>query len=602
MDKSTAFSNIQEELKKRDIKEPVFGLDLGTTNSCIAVVQQGKVPTVIRLTSGRTTMPSCILWKGKDEFVVGLEAYKERYKPNAKYSVKTMMGSDEKVVLRYNKKEKVMTPEEVSAEIIKGIVKQASDQFKDIKTLVISLPAYFSSSQVEATINAGKLAGMNVIGITREPTAAAINYGMTSLTANEETMLVYDLGGGTFDVSLIRITKTSKEDLDALSSIYEGLEEDAGVSEQSGSVLYSVISVDGDSHLGGDDIDKEFLKIVEEKLANEHKILPSLIQRQEKEKLLLELEKIKKNGVGTYVHTVTFRLLNGEKKKVSIEISPEDFTRATKTIYNKTKVIVDRVLANAKIEKPNTITLVGGSTKSPIIQGLLAKDFPDIQINSSMNPDEAVAAGAAIYAKELQYGDSDISVFEVVPRTIGLYINTGVTPLIHKNKVLPCEVTETFTTLEDDQEFIDVHLMEGESRIPEECDYINSVRLTGFKKGKAGEVAVPVTLKVDSNGVLTVTVRVGDKSKTATLVNLLGRDHKKVTTMTASEKKINRWKRFANTLSEENKELLLGLIEQHLEGDIDQDEIVKFIDFVSPQIEVDTSEPAYVTSPVMGDE
>ena len=249
------FGQATKTLEEMGKKTPAYGIDLGTTNSCIAVIQAGNTPKVIKLKDGNVTMPSCVMWKGGDKFVVGREAYKNRYKASAIYSVKRLMGTDEKVVLQYGMKTKVMTPVEVSAKILEGLVEQASTDFKDIKDVVITVPAYFNNRQVEDTIKAGEMAGLNVLRILREPTAASLVYDMEAIGRDEINVLVYDLGGGTFDASLLRIKK-SGGDLSELTNLYGDL--GVGDSDESSySMLDNVIDTDGDSRLGGDDIDRE---------------------------------------------------------------------------------------------------------------------------------------------------------------------------------------------------------------------------------------------------------------------------------------------------------------------------------------------------------
>jgi molecular chaperone DnaK (HSP70) len=557
------------------LEEPVFCIDLGTTNSAIAVVPSGKSPHVITLDNGKKTMPSCVQWKGK-EFIVGDKAYKERYKKSTVYSIKTLMGQATTVSLEYAGRTKKMTPVEVSAEILKGLVAKAGTQFKNINKAVIAVPAYFSSEQVQATIDAGKLAGLDCVGIVREPTAAATGYGLSSSKKKEEVILVYDLGGGTFDVSLLRITNEGEE----VAS--ENLLDLYGI-EQKTSVSYNVLNVSGDSHLGGDDIDKELLNIILDKIQVEKQISPSSFTTEYKEKLLLHLEQLKKSGIALYTTPIKTKLKDGKAVNFELTITPEDMVQSVMRVYNKTKKIIDKVLENVDISILSSITLVGGSTKSEVIKSALKRDFPNVIINDALNPDEAVAAGGAVYAKELVYGNKDIRVFEVIPHSIGVFTDSGIVQVISKNDTLPKRTETTFSTLRDDQKEIVIDIFEGESTVIEESRYLGSIKYTDFKPGKAGEVSVLVEMSVDTNGLLTCSTSVQGKRKKVELLNLLGRKGADPL-LERKNKKAIRWKKYAESLKDESiSRDLFETIEKYVSGEVDESIVVEKIRKISSE-------------------
>lgn len=592
MKNSVAFGEATKELERIGTKEAAVGIDLGTTNSCVAIIQTGKTPKVIPLKNGKPTMPSCIMWKGKKgEFVVGHEAYKNRYKPSAVYSIKRLMGQDTTVTLTYGPKSIEMTPAEVSAEILKGLVEQASSQFKNIKNAIITVPAYFDSAQIKATIEAGKLAGLNVLSTLREPTAAALNYGMENFDKDEENVMVYDLGGGTFDVAVLRITKSAEgEDLSDLSELYGDIPQ-----ELSNSMKYTVLDVDGDSQLGGDDMDIELFNIVSGKLRSMG-YDPNHLRKEDRENLILRMEELKKRGISTYETTVDFKLTNGTHMKETVMIYAEDFISAARVIYRRTKAKVDAVLNRVGIKDIDSIILVGGSTKSLAIKSQLSKDFPGVVINDALNPDESVALGAAIKAKEEMYGSHDVEVFDVIPQSIGILSDGFVQPLIYRNQRVPYSSTLAFATTSDNQERVRIEVYQGNSSLKEDCSYLGSLLITDIKKAKAGEVTGTVYLVVDSNGQLKCTVSIDGNVKEAELVNLFGRTESKKT-LDPKERRIIKWKKFAETLGDEGKAEVLAVVEDFSAGQATTRDVAGIIskytdtkvEINGPSVNVDTT-------------
>jgi molecular chaperone DnaK len=589
MEKMQAFESATDQLKKDGRKTPAFGIDLGTTNSAIAVVQAGETPEVISLEGGAKTLPSCVMWKGpKGGFVVGKEAYNNRYKKNAIYSVKRMMGTDDLVKLTYGSKTLELTPAEVSAEILKDLIRQASTRYKDIKDVVITVPAYFDNKQVSDTLEAGNLAGLNVLYIMREPTAASLCYQTDFSGRNDEKILVYDFGGGTFDVSVLRISKSGGS---------EGLADFYGFEDKSSSlsnVVYTVLDTDGDSHLGGDDVDKALYNIVEGKISDLGFDITQ-IPVVEKEKIILRLEKLKKSmkGSGTSGSlALNFKLLNGTKLKKQIHLMEQDFRDATSVIYKKTREKVKAVLSRTESSEISSIVLVGGSTKSVFLRDMIKRDFPKVNINNALNPDESVALGASIKAKETKFGDTKTEVFDILPLAIGVLSDGAVNPVIRKNQRVPFNASKFYSTVEDNQESIQIPVYQGNSSIKEECLYLGELRMDKLPKGKAHEVAIKVVMIVDTNGLLKIKVTVGDLTKEVELVNLFGQQSKQV--LSLSDKRILKWKAFADRLSDAPRKEVLEAVDNYSRGEITLEEVssvvskhtVKKTEVIKPSLKV----------------
>lgn len=565
----------------RDKKvRPCFGIDLGTTNSAISVLRSGKIPDIIKLDNGSSTLPSCVLWTGKgDEFIVGEEAYKNRYKASAIYSVKRMMGSDEDIVLKYGNKEKVMKPEEVSALILKELAKQASKQYGEVKDVVITVPAYFDNKQLEATRKAGELAGLNVLKTFREPTSASLLYNIEDTGKSEVQVLVYDLGGGTFDVSLVKISQT--KDTSEIDSIYGFTSNN--VSDESGNLTLSVIRTDGDSHLGGDDIDNELYAILEEKLSAKG-VNVKYIPKETKEQLKLKLESKKKDFAIGHLMNMNFKLNDskGTEVKEQILFTTEDFFRATEVIYKKTKKLVENTLSGFNSELLDSIVLVGGSTKSTLLKSMLKRDFPSVKIDDALNPDESVALGAAVEAHRVKFGDNNVSVFDVLPLSIGILADGKIHKLIMRNQVVPYSATKIFTNTRDNQEQISVHVYQGNSNRPEECINLGSLVIKDIPKGKAHTVKIQVKLEVNAEGILQCGVLVGDTYKNLILTNLFtGKENttKDVTSNVdkTKVKKVGRWRSLTKRLDDLDAYKLNELLDGYMIGEVEEKEVIDFI-------------------------
>ena len=558
MDKLSNFSNNK--------KVPVFGIDLGTTNSAISIVDNNGIAKCLELDNGKTTMPSCVLWdSNKDEFIVGDKAYAKRYQSNVCYSVKRLMGSDELVTFEHAGKKITKTPAEVSAIILKGLVSKVK-LYKDIKDVVITVPAGFNINQIEATKKAADLAGLNLLGIMREPTAASLVYRLDKEPGN---ILVYDLGGGTFDVSIVNVKKGSSGDSDLLDFL--GMGDDETESKDS----ITVINTRGNNKLGGDDLDREIYSLMENKLKTHYGITPKMIRREDKEKLILKLEQYKKSA--DYANTdiyLDWTLTNGKKFQGMISFTMEDFEKATKKIYRKTKVYIDDVLKSSNVNI-HSIVLVGGSTKNVLLQKMLKDDYPGVNVCNYLNPDEAVSLGASVQAKRLKYGSDTLEVFDVTSNPIGVLSDGRVKTLIEKNQSLPCTITKTFTTSVDNQQFVDVKVYEGSSIYHQECEYLGDLVVRGLPKGKAGTIAVVVTLTVDSDGLLQVETLIDGKRNKVTLMNILGKK------MEVEDKRslilFDKWYEIANSLDEPYRSELNNLIEEAKQEPAKKVQVAKYI-------------------------
>lgn len=581
------FSQMSNDSVIKNKQTPTIGIDLGTTNSCAAILRAGAIPEIIPMRNGNKTLQSCVMWTGKgDEYVVGQTAYNNRYKPNVIYSVKRLMGTDEKVVLTYNKKEKVLTPEEVSAKILTELMDNVKDTYGNISDVVITVPAYFNNKQLEATRKAGELAGLNVLKTFREPTSASLVYDVESKDTREELILVYDLGGGTFDVSLLRISKDIDcTDLDALYGFPNNT-----VKDTSNGKTLAVIKTDGDSRLGGDDIDNELFNIIINRL-EEKGVATKYLTRAYKEELKLNLERKKKNGSMLYELAIDTKLndATGTKVNLTIPLGPDDFFEATKRIYSKTKTIVDSVLNEINVNIIDSIVLVGGSTKSTELKRMLKNDFPGVHINDALNPDEAVALGAAVEANRIKYaGETNLKVFDVLPQSIGVSADMKVKKIIPKNQTVPFSAVKRFTTSRDNQDVISIDVYQGNSIIEEECTFLGALKIDNIPKGPAGTVSIYVRLSVNAEGLLKCAVNVGNRYEEKTLVNLFASSDNDGTPNNSDalannftniqERKYKRWSLFAKRSKDISvKTRLTTLLKSYLNDSLQRDVVEKQI-------------------------
>ncbi|MGL4768631.1 MAG: Hsp70 family protein [Mycoplasmoidaceae bacterium] len=454
--------------------ELIIGIDLGTTNSAVAVAIDGK-PFVIANEEGKRTIPS-IVYIENGKISVGDEAKALLSEDkDVVFSIKRLMGTKEKVHLDG----KDYSPEQISGLILQYIKNRSErDLNAKISKAVITVPAYFDDGQRQATINAGKIAGLEVLRIINEPTAAAVAYGLDRKEANKDLkVLVYDLGGGTFDVSVLHLR--------------DG--------------LFEVLSTSGDNLLGGDDWDNKitdllFSKLVDggEKLDRESLHVKNTLKAVS-EKLKIDL------SLNDQI-TVDLALFN--RTDLNFPYSKVEFEELTKDLMERTIFPVEDALREAKLEPKDVdkVLLVGGSTKMPMIQKYVRDLFGDA-VETGVNPDEVVALGAAVQGAILK-GDVDIELQDVIPLTIGIETHDGLShPLLPRNSKVPAKKTGTFTTSYDDQDNIEINIVQGERKFAKDNRPLSEFVFDKIAKGKAGVPKIKVTYEIDMNGVLNVSAR-----------------------------------------------------------------------------------------------
>lgn len=418
----------------------VYGIDLGTTNSAISIFD-GKMETLV--IDGKETVPSCVRWLGGDNFEVGKSAYFVRYQDDVAYSTKRLMGSSEVVPLVAETGEKRdFLPREIAAKLLRGMVDKAQEQtlHKNIHDVVITVPAYFNNNQITDTLLAGKDAGLNVLEVMKEPTAAALQYNR-EITA-DKTIMVYDLGGGTFDVSVVRISKIANDNLSEADEFdfYSFEEDEETLNEPQGDkTLFSVLKVIGDPKLGGDDVDNIITDLLIERLIEKYRgnteypidmKNSTLASKPVRELIKCRAEEIKKVFDTTSISAQLPLRING--RKYVVNVTRDDFDKAFTEIFNRTDVLMSKIIEMGSDDPDlidyssiDQIILVGGTTKSVKIRELLGKRFPGSKVNDSLNPDLSVAQGAAIQAKRIAHGGDDLKVLDVLPMSIGLSTEDG---------------------------------------------------------------------------------------------------------------------------------------------------------------------------------
>lgn len=557
---------------KDDIKatanDLAFGIDLGTTNSCISVVS--KTEADILPVDGQATMPSCVMWAGDDNFVVGTEAHKKRGYDNVSYSVKRLMGSGSEVTLTHNGDTKVLQPFEVSAEILKALVEKAKKGlYKDITDVVITVPAYFSNTQMEETLKAGELAGLNVLNLMKEPTAAALCYNrVQSSEIASKRVLIYDLGGGTFDVSLVEIINNTADTVE--DDIY-GFDTEVKASSH-----FQVLGVRGDMLLGGDDVDIRLVECVIAR-AKSSGVLTRELTKLEYERLLLLVESLKKQGQRDY----SFEY--GEEK-MKMCLTASDFVTAFKPVYDKTKTLMTELLTELNMhDKVDQIITVGGSTKSEVIRNLLINDFPNTIVNTGLEPDLGVTFGAAIQAKRTKFKDDTICVLDCIPMNIGVLCDGEVQTILPANSLIPSAQSRTFQTQEVGQNFVELEVYQGVSKFPEECSHLGRLVIDDLSIApESGLALVDVRLAINSNGILELKARVEGKPVfNVELVNVLGGAVADSSSDTSEppklDRKLIRWKALSKQLKGKVAKRFKGLLEAYEKGSVDEAFIVDYI-------------------------
>ena len=497
----------------------IIGIDLGTTNSCVAVVE-GQQQKVIENAEGGRTTPSVIAYTDNDEVLVGLPAKRQAVTnpENTLYAIKRLIGRtfDDEVVSKdadmvpykiikadngdawVEAANKKLAPPQVAAEVLKKMKKTAEDYLgHKVKEAVITVPAYFNDSQRQATKDAGKIAGLDVKRIINEPTAAALAYGLDK-GKGDSTVAVYDLGGGTFDISIIEI-----QDVDG---------------EQS----FEVLSTNGDTFLGGEDFDLRLIDYFVDKFKEESgfdlKSDPLALQRLKEaaEKAKIELSSSEQTEVNLPYITADS---SGPKHFVH-KITRAKLESLVEDLVEKSLEPLKLALKDAKISKGdiNEILLVGGQTRMPLVQKKVA-DFFGKDPRKDLNPDEAVAVGAAIQGSVLSGDTTDVLLMDVTPLTLGIETLGGVsTPLIEKNTTIPTQKSQVFSTAEDNQTAVTVHVIQGERTQASQNKSLGQFNLTDIPPAARGMPQIEVSFDLDANGILNVSAKDNNTGKEQSIV------------------------------------------------------------------------------------
>lgn len=481
----------------------VVGIDLGTTNSCVAVMEGGK-PVVIANAEGFRTTPSVVAYAKNGDRLVGQIAKRQGVMnpENTFYSVKRFIGrkynevTNETTEVSYHvlkdgngnvkldcpSQSKQFAPEEISAQVLRKLLEDASKYLGETVTeAVITVPAYFNDSQRQATKDAGKIAGIEVKRIINEPTAASLAYGLDK--KSNETILVFDLGGGTFDVSILEV----------------------------GDGVFEVLATSGDTHLGGDDFDKKIVDYLAEDfkakegidLRKDKQALQRLTEAAEKAKI--ELSSVTQADVNLPFITAT----QDGPKHLELTLTRAKFEELCSDLIDRCRIPVENAMKDAKLSNSNIdeIVLVGGSTRIPAVKEVVKKVLGK-EPNQTVNPDEVVAVGAAIQGGVLAGEVKDILLLDVTPLSLGVETLGGVmTKIIPRNTTIPTKKSETFSTAVDGQTNVEIHVLQGEREFSKDNKSLGTFRLDGIPPAPRGVPQIEVTFDIDANGILNVTAK-----------------------------------------------------------------------------------------------
>ncbi len=480
----------------------VVGIDLGTTNSCVAVMEGGK-PTVIANAEGFRTTPSVVAYTKNQDQLVGQIAKRQAVMnpENTFYSAKRFVGrrvdevNEESKEVSYGVEkagsnvklkcpilDKQFSPEEVSAQVLRKLSDDAGKYLGEtVSQAVITVPAYFNDSQRQATKDAGKIAGLDVLRIINEPTAAALAYGLDK--KSNERILVFDLGGGTFDVSVLEV----------------------------GDGVFEVLSTSGDTHLGGDDFDK----VIVDHLAATFKSNEGIDLRQDKQALQRLTEAAEKakielsNATQSEINLPFITATPEGPKHLDLTLTRAKFEELASTLIDRCRVPVEQALKDAKLSSGelDEIVMVGGSTRMPSVQELV-KRVTGKDPNQTVNPDEVVAVGAAIQGGVLAGEVKDILLLDVTPLSLGVETLGGVmTKMITRNTTVPTKKAETYSTAVDGQTNVEIHVLQGEREMASDNKSLGTFRLDGIPPAPRGVPQIEVTFDIDANGILSVTAK-----------------------------------------------------------------------------------------------